>query len=112
VTLLSTALATMVLIAPVSFHRLVFRRRQKSALVLIADRLLIVGLALLAPAICGALLLILDVVLGRWPAVLGSSVTALVGLVTWYVLPLAVRRSGHGVHPPHRRRHRPDETGD
>jgi hypothetical protein len=27
-------------------------------------------------------------------------VTALVGLLTWYVLPLAVRRSGHGMVPP------------
>jgi Family of unknown function (DUF6328) len=99
VTLVSTALATMVFIAPVSFHRLVFRRRQKSALVLIADRYLIVGLALLAPAICGALLLTLDIALGRWQAVVGSSVTALVGLLTWYVLPLAIRRAGHGVIP-------------
>jgi len=99
ITLSSTALATMVLIAPVSLHRLVFRRRQKAALVLLADRFLIVGLALLAPAICGALLLILDVVLGRWPAVLGSSVTALVGLLTWYVLPLVVRRGGLGTAP-------------
>ena len=31
VTLLTTALATVLLIAPVSFHRLVFRRRQKAA---------------------------------------------------------------------------------
>jgi hypothetical protein len=100
VTLVSTALATLVFIAPVSFHRLVFRRRQKSALVLIADRLLIIGLALLAPAICGALLLILDVALGRWQAVVGSSLTALVALLTWYVLPLAVRRAGHGVMAP------------
>jgi hypothetical protein len=98
-TLMCTAVATMVFIAPVSFHRLVFRRRQKSALVHIADRLLIVGLALLAPAICGAVLLILDVALGRWQAVLGSSLTALVGLLTWYVLPLAIRRAGHGVAP-------------
>ena len=98
-TLVFTGLATMVFIAPVSFHRLVFRRRQKSALVLIADRLLIVGLALLAPAICGALLLTLDIALGRWQAVVGSSVTALVGLLTWYVLPIAIRRAGHGVAP-------------
>jgi hypothetical protein len=45
VALLSTALATMVLTAPVSFHRIVFRRGQKAALVVVADRLLIVGLA-------------------------------------------------------------------
>jgi len=99
VTLVCTALATMVFIAPVSLHRLIFRRRQKAALVLIADRLLLVGLAMLAPAICGAQLLILDVALGRWPAVVGSSLTALVGLLTWYVLPLAIRRAGHGVAP-------------
>jgi Family of unknown function (DUF6328) len=109
VALMSTAVATMLLMAPVSFHRIVFRRRQKAALVLAADRLLIIGLALLIPAISCAVLLILDVVLGRWPAVVGSSATALVGLSTWYALPLSIRRSGHGVIPPRfhgRRTHR------
>src|SRR5215212_8086649 len=101
VALLSTALATMVLIAPVSFHRIVFRRRQKAALVVVADRLLIVGLALLIPAISSSVLLILDVALGRAPAIVGSSLTVLVGLLTWYALPLAIRRSGHGVLPHH-----------
>jgi hypothetical protein len=96
VALLSTALATMVLIAPVSFHRIVFRRRQKAALVVVADRLLIVGLALLIPAISSAVLLILDVVLGRWQAVVGCSLTVLVGLLTWYALPLAIRYAGNG----------------
>ena len=94
--LMCTALATMVLIAPVSFHRLVFRRRQKAALVVVADRLLIVGLALLIPAISSSVLLILDVVLGRWQAVVGCSLTVLVGLLTWYALPLAIRYAGNG----------------
>jgi len=106
VALLSTALATMVLIAPVSFHRLVFRRRQKAALVVVADRLLIVGLALLIPAISSSVLLILDVVLGRWQAVVGCSLTVLVGLLTWYALPLAVRFAGNGDAPRPRRRQR------
>jgi len=96
-----TALATLVLIAPVSFHRLVFRRRQKAALVVVADRLLIVGLALLVCAITSCVLLILDVALGRPAAVVGSSLTALVGLLTWYALPLAIRRSGQGAAPQH-----------
>jgi hypothetical protein len=104
--LMTTALATLVLIAPVSFHRLVFRRRQKAALVVVADRLLIVGLALLIPAISSCVLLILDVALGRGPAIIGSSFTVLVGVLTWYALPLAVRRSGHGV-IPHHHLHRP-----
>lgn len=100
VALLATALATMLLIAPVSIHRIVFRRRQKAALVVVADRLLVAGLAMLMAAITCAVLLILDVVLGRWQAIVGSTVTALVALFTWYVLPLALRRSGPGVAPP------------
>jgi len=62
--LMCTAVTTMVLMAPVSFHRLIFRRRQKAALVVVADRLLIIGLALLVPAISSSVLLILDVALG------------------------------------------------
>jgi hypothetical protein len=94
--LLTTAIATMLLLAPVSLHRIVFRRGQKIALVAVSDRMLALGLAMLVPAISSAVLLILDVVLGRWPAIVGSSVTALVGLLTWYVLPLNIRRAGHG----------------
>jgi hypothetical protein len=107
--LMSTALATMLFIAPVSFHRIVFRRRQKAALVAVADRLLVVGLALLIPAISSSVLLILDIALGRWPAIVGSSLTVLVGLLTWYALPLAIRHAGHGV-TPHHHRHRLDHT--
>jgi hypothetical protein len=107
--LMTTAVATLLLIAPVSFHRIVFRRRQKAALVVVADRLLVVGLALLIPAISSAVLLILDVALGRWQGVLGGSFTALVGLLTWYALPLAIRHAGHGVHPHHRHRIEDDD---
>ncbi|MGY1753471.1 DUF6328 family protein [Blastococcus sp. SYSU D01042] len=99
VALMSTALATIVLIAPVSFHRMVFRRRQKVALVVVADRLLIVGLGLLVLAISSAVLLILDVVLGFWQGVVGGGVIALAGALTWYVLPLWARRAGIGTLP-------------
>jgi O-antigen/teichoic acid export membrane protein len=97
VALLSTALATIVLIAPVSFHRLVFRRRQKAALVAVADRLLMTGLGLLVLAISCAVLLILDVVAGRWPGLAGGGLTALIGLLIWYMLPLWARRNGLGL---------------
>jgi hypothetical protein len=111
VALLSTALATMVLIAPVSFHRIVFRRRQKAALVVVSDRLLMVGIALLIPAISSSVLLVLDVVLGRWEALVACSLVTLVALLTWYALPLAIRFSGDGAAPPPprpRRGRRPD----
>jgi hypothetical protein len=96
VALLTTALATIVLIAPVSFHRLVFRRRQKAALIVVADRLLLIGLALLVLAISSSVLLILDVVLGRWQGAVGSGLVALAGGLTWYGLPVWARRAGVG----------------
>jgi hypothetical protein len=99
VTLLTTALATIALIAPVSFHRLVFRRRQKAALIMVADRLLLLGLALLVLAISSAVLLILDVVLGRWQGLTGGGLVAVAGILTWYGLPAWARRSGVGLAP-------------
>jgi hypothetical protein len=93
VALLSTALATIVLIAPVSFHRLVFRRRQKAALVAVADRFLMIGLGLLVLAITSSVLLILDVVLGRWQGLAGGGLIALTGAFTWYGLPVWARRA-------------------
>ncbi|WP_281282130.1 DUF6328 family protein [Geodermatophilus aquaeductus] len=99
VTLLATALATVVLIAPVSFHRLVFRRRRKAVLIAVADRLLLVGLALLVLAISTGVLLILDVVLGRTAGVVGGALVLLIGVLTWYGLPLWVRWDDSGVQP-------------
>jgi hypothetical protein len=93
ITLLSTATATLVLIAPVSFHRTLFRQGRKAELVAFADLALLIGLGLLFLGIASAVLLVLDVVLGRWPAVVGCGFVVLVGVVAWYVVPLRVRRS-------------------
>jgi hypothetical protein len=96
VTLLSTATAMLVLIAPVSFHRTLFRQRRKQELVAFADGALLVGLALLLLGIAAAVLLVLDVVLGRWPALACCAFVVVLGLVAWYVLPLHHRRPRHG----------------
>ena len=93
VTLLSTASATLVLIAPVSFHRTLFRRRRKEQLVAFADGSLLVGLALLLLGIAAAVLLVLDVVLGRWPALVACGFVVTLGTVAWYLVPLRQRRS-------------------
>ncbi len=106
VTLLATALATVLLIAPVSFHRLVFRRRLKAALIEVGDRMLRAGLALLVLAISSGVLLVLDVVLGRGPGVVAGAVVLLVAAVTWYGLPVWARRTSAGGHPD------PEDAGD
>jgi hypothetical protein len=96
VTLLSTATATLVLIAPVSFHRTLFRQGRKEQLVAFADGALLVGLALLLLGIAAAVLLVLDVVLGRWPAVVCCAFVVVFGVVAWYLVPLRQRRPPRG----------------
>lgn len=92
VTLIAAATAAALLIAPVSFHRLVFRQGHKPELVRTATVLAQLGLACLLVCVVGCVLLVVDVVTGAvWAAVLAAGVGGLyVGL--WYVLPL-VRRN-------------------
>lgn len=87
VTLLSTACAAVVLIAPVSYHRVLFRQREKQAVVTFADRALLTGLVLLLVGISSAVLLVLDVVLGRGPAVAGCAAVTALAVVVWFALP-------------------------
>lgn len=93
-TLLATATASALLIGPVPFHRILFRRGLKPRLVRGADLMARGGLAMLLVAINGAVLLILDVVLtGGLPYLLSA---ALVGwfVLVWYVVPLTARQRG------------------
>jgi hypothetical protein len=93
-TLLLSAAAAALLIAPVAFHRLVFRRRQKDDLVDAGNRLALGGLVALFLAMVGAVLLILDVVLGNALAIVLTAVISLWFLLLWFVLPLPARNSG------------------
>jgi small-conductance mechanosensitive channel len=95
-TLLSTASAAVVLIAPVSFHRVLFRQREKQAVVTFADRALLLGLVLLLVGISSAVLLVLDVVLGRTAAVLGCAGITALGVGLWFALPLLRRARSAG----------------
>jgi len=93
-TLLCTAAATALIIGPVSYHRLVFRRRLKPSLVNAANRMAIGGLVFLFLAMVGSVLLIVDVVLeGSIVGWLTAS-TAVWFLVLWYAIPLYARMTG------------------
>jgi len=93
VTLLFAAGAAGLLIAPVAFHRIVFRQRQKDELVEAANRFALGGLGMLLVAMVGAVLLILDVVLGRARALGLAGVVAAWFIGFWLVLPLARREA-------------------
>jgi uncharacterized protein DUF6328 len=87
--LLAVAAAAL-LIAPVSSHRLLFRRHEKGALVGLSNELAKAGITVLGLAVTVVTLLVFDVVLGRGWAALAAAGVALFYLTTWLVLPLAL----------------------
>jgi O-antigen/teichoic acid export membrane protein len=87
-TLLATALATACLIAPVSQHRLLFRRHRKPEIVTTANQLAQAGLAFLLIAVLGAVYLIFDVVVGTGLAGVVTGALAVWFILIWYVQPL------------------------
>lgn len=90
--LLSTACAVGLLIAPVSYHRLLFRHRARPELVRAANRFAIAGLAFIALAIVAAVALVSDFVLHQpWSGVI-VVLLALWLTVWWWIVPLARRR--------------------
>jgi O-antigen/teichoic acid export membrane protein len=86
---ITTALSTVLLIAPSSYHRLRWRRHDKERMLVVSNALTIAGLALLAVAITCTVFVISDFLFDRaWAA----AFTAIVGaafLGLWYGLPLA-----------------------
>jgi len=93
-TLCCALAGTVCLIAPTPFHRLTFRLHQKRALVAIANRLTIAGLALVALAMTGVMLLISDVLFGAATAIVATALAATLFVLLWGVLPLRHRRRG------------------
>ncbi|MFJ7912935.1 DUF6328 family protein [Kitasatospora sp. NPDC096204] len=92
-TLLLSVVAAAVLATPVALHRGLYHHPGKQRIVTVSVRIAQVGLLLLACALTGAVLLVLDVVLGTAPAVPITCAIALIFAVLWFLLPWAVRRS-------------------
>ncbi|MFB7124133.1 DUF6328 family protein [Kitasatospora sp. NPDC056273] len=92
-TLLLSVVAAAVLATPVALHRGLYRHPGKERIVAVSIRVAQVGLLLLASALTGAVLLVLDVVLGTALAVPITCGIALIFAVLWFGLPWAVRRS-------------------
>jgi Family of unknown function (DUF6328) len=87
-TLVATALATACLIAPVSHHRILFRRRRKPEIVTAANHLAQAGLVFLLIAVIGSVYLIFDVVAGVGLASVVAGALAAWFVLIWYVQPL------------------------
>jgi uncharacterized membrane protein YbhN (UPF0104 family) len=87
-TLLCTAFAAALLIAPSMHHRIEFRQGDKEHIVKVANKLVIVGLTLLALAMTGVIVLITDFVFGATATTAATAAVAVAFLVLWYAMPM------------------------
>ena len=95
VTLLAAALAVVLLIAPTARHRLLFRQHDKERIVSSSNRFAIAGLAALAAAMTGAVMLITDLLFKETMVSWVTAVLAALFLVMWFLMP-ALRRVAQG----------------
>ena len=91
VTLLLTAAASALLIAPSAYHRLEFRQNDKKHIVLVANRFAIAGFAVLAAAMTSAVLLVTDYLYSDTTSIISTVGVGLFLYTLWYALPLARR---------------------
>lgn len=92
VLVLLAVIITLLALAPVALHRLLFRRRMKERLVAYGSRLLIVCLAAASLLFTGIVLFIVDFLLTPGAgAAIAAAVFAVV-LALWIVVPLLIRR--------------------
>src|SRR3954452_22950970 len=83
-----TAMSLAFLIAPSSWHRLRFRRRDKERILRASNRMSIAGLAFLALAMTGAVMLIADFVYSPTLTIISGVAASLVFGILWYAAPL------------------------
>lgn len=97
-----SSVSVALLVAPVAYHRLLFRRHQLGYLLRAANILAIGGMVAVALAVTGAVLLVTSFVQSGAPAIVLTLVVALFFTGLWFMLPLARRsRVPSRSDPPH-----------
>ena len=93
-TFLAATAASVFLIAPASFHRIVWRHGRKRNLLEVSNKLAIIGTAFLAIAIAGSVGLVTSLLFGNvWAAGAAAFVAGLIAVV-WFMLPFVSRQLG------------------
>ena len=86
-----SSISIVLLVAPVAYHRLLFRRHQLGSLLQAANTMAIVGLVTVALAVTGAVLLVASYVQPGVPAAVLAIVVGGLFAGLWFVLPLMRR---------------------
>lgn len=86
-------LATVLALAPVSMHRVLFGKRRKPELVRFASRIVSANLVVVGALSIGVVTLVVDFVLNRTSALIVLPVGVIVVAIMWALLPMRVRRT-------------------
>lgn len=90
---LLAVLSTVLGLAPVSLHRLLFRRRLKQRVVRFGSIVLRLTLTVISVLLIGVVYFVFDVVAGRIAAFVAGGALAVVVVTLWLVIPLVMRRA-------------------
>jgi Na+/melibiose symporter-like transporter len=94
VTVLFATLSVALLTGPAAWHRLLFRLGRREKIIRVANRLAVCGLAALAVAMTGTVLLLAEVVIGGWGAIVCGVLAAVLFGLLWFALPARDRAKG------------------
>jgi len=88
-------LSTVLGLAPVALHRILFHQGRKGSVVRFGSRVLRATLIDISLLIVGVVFFIFDIVVGVEAAVIIASIIAVGIVALWLVLPLSLRRATH-----------------
>jgi hypothetical protein len=89
VTVFCAAIAVAFLTAPAAWHRVLFRKGRREDVVESGNTFALIGLAFLALAMTGTVLLLAEVILGDWPSIVVGVIAFAVFAGLWFVVPFA-----------------------
>jgi uncharacterized protein YaaW (UPF0174 family) len=91
-TMLCTTAATICFIAPVAWHRILFRQKDKRHIIAVANRFIVAGVVFLAAAMSLTLVVVCDFVFGGTTAAIVTAVVVPSFAWFWFAAPLLRRR--------------------
>jgi hypothetical protein len=91
VTVLCAAVAVAFLTAPAAWHRVLFRQGRREDVVSSGNSFAVIGLAFLSLSMTGTVLLMAEMVIGRWPAIGVGALSFLIFTGLWFAWPIATR---------------------
>ena len=86
-------IATVLLMAPGAYHRILFRHHDKEMLIRHANRLAIAGMVALAIALSLSLFLVTEYVFSDTLASVATGIVVVLIVVLWYALPTWLRHT-------------------